>query len=185
VLKFVLESTLDRKNMLIFKPYGVRLLVLMSALTLAACQTGEPAVSTTVTNQPEDAKWQLPITPQTWRAVSRTATGVTGDITVTRDQIVFQNGASIQIKAIDQSLDTGTTLYQVMSKTNPELLNGNLLCGQDPVNYLTLEQLGPKRAFDLSMTVYYYPEELRLKDLPLRDKTDLSRTLCAIYNYIS
>jgi hypothetical protein len=154
-------------------------------MTLAACQTGTPTETSTITNQPNEAKWQLPTTPKTWHAVSRTATGVTGDIIVTRGQIVFQNGASIQIKAIDQSLDTGTTLYQVVSKTNPELLNGNLLCGQDPVNYVTLEQLGPKRAYDLSMTVYYYPEELRLKDLPLRDKTDLSRTLCAIYNYIS
>lgn len=171
--------------MLIFKPFGVRLLVLMSALTLAACQTGTPTETTSITNQPNEAKWQLPTAPKTWHAVSRTATGVTGDIIVTRDQIVFQNGASIQIKAIDQSLDTGITLYQVVSNTNPELLNGNLLCGQDPVNYVTLEQLGPKRAYDLSMTVYYYPEELRLKDLPLRDKTDLSRTLCAIYNYVS
>ena len=103
---------------------------------------------------------------------------------MTQDQIVFQNGASIQIKAVDQDLETGTTLYQVASKTNPELLNGNLLCGHDPVNYVTFTQLGPKRAFDLSLTVYYFPKELRLKDFPLRDKNDLTRTLCAIYNYI-
>ncbi len=171
--------------MLIFKPLGVRLLVLLSAVTLAACQTGTPAETTSVAKQSNEASWQLPKTPQTWRAVSRTATGVTGDIIVTRDQIVFQNGASIQIKAVDQNLEMGTTLYQVVSKTNPKLLNGNLLCGQDPVRYVTLAQLGTKRAFDLSMTVYYYPEELRLKDLPLRDKNDLTRTLCAIYNYIS
>ena len=169
---------------LILKPFGLRLLVLLSAVTLAACQTGEPT-DAPIAKQSNEASWQLPTAPQTWRAVSRTATGVTGDITVTRDQIVFQNGASIQIKAVDQDLETGTTLYQVTSKTNPELLNGNLLCGQDPVNYVTFTQLGPKRAFDLSMTVYYYPEALRLKDLPLRDKNDLTRTLCAIYNYIS
>jgi hypothetical protein len=171
--------------MLIFKPLGVRLLVLMSTLTLAACQTGTPVETTSIANQSTQANWQLPTTPQTWRAVSRTATGVTGDITVTQDQIIFQNGASIQIKAIDQNLETGTTLYQVVSKTNPELLNGNRLCGQAPVDYVTLTQLGPKRAFDIAMTVYYYPDKLRLKDLPLHDKTDLSRTLCAIYNYIS
>lgn len=169
--------------MLICQPLHLRLLVLLSAVTLAACQTGEPT-DAPVANPSNEASWQLPTAPQTWRAVSRTATGVTGNITVTRDQIVFQNGASIQIKAIDQSLDAGTTLYRVVSQTNPELLNGNLLCGQDPVNYLTFTQLGPKRAFDLSMTVYDYPDELRLKDLPLRDKTDLTRTLCAIYNYI-
>lgn len=170
--------------MMILKPFGARLLVLMSAVTLSACQIGTSADAASVANQSNKASWRLPTTPQTWQAMSRTATGITGDIIVTRDDIVFKNGASIQIKAVDQNFETGTTLYQVTSKNNPVLLNGNLLCGEAPVNYLTLQRSEPGQAADLSMTVYYYPETLRLRDLPLSDQSDTTRSMCAIYNYI-
>lgn len=157
---------------------GWRLSIGIATLVLAACQASTPTSTTAKTT------WNLPTTPQTWQAMSRTATGITGDITVTANRITFQNGASIEVQAVDQDLDNGITLYQVVSKTNPVMLNGNLLCGQAPVDYLTLQHVGNGRAADLSMTLYYYPEQLRLKDLPLRDQSDLTRTMCAIYNYV-
>jgi hypothetical protein len=162
---------------------GSRLLVGVATLALAACSAGVSDLATPATTTAKTT-WVLPKTPQTWQAMSRTATGITGDITVTPQRITFQNGASIEIQAVDQDLDNGLTLYQVLSKTNPVLLNGNQLCGQAPVDYLTLQQLGADRAADLSMTLYYYPDSLRLKDLPLRDQSDQTRTMCAIYNYI-
>lgn len=123
-------------------------------------------------------------TPQTWQAMSRTATGITGDITVTPSKLIFQNGASINIQRVDQNAEQGITLYQVTSKNNPVLLHGNLLCGQAPVDYLTLEKVGSGRSVDLSLSIYYYPGELRLADLPLQDQSSTTRTLCAIYNYV-
>jgi len=125
-----------------------------------------------------------PTTPETWQAMSRTATGITGDITVTPDKLVFGNGASLNIALVDQNDDGTLRLYQVTSKTNPVLLNGNLLCGRAPINYLTLEKVGNSRRADLSMTIYYYPGELRLADLSLQDQSDTTRTPCAIYNYV-
>jgi len=117
--------------------------------------------------------------PTRWLAMSRTATAITGDIDLNNHAIVFQNGAQIQIKAIEKRPTDGLTLYRVLSRTNPELLNGNTLCASEPVDYLTV-QLSSR---EMSLTVYRYPDELVLAQLPLPTTASPERSLCAIYNY--
>jgi hypothetical protein len=117
--------------------------------------------------------------PMRWLAMSRTATAITGDIALDNHTIVFQNGAQIQIKAIENRSADGLTLYRVLSRTNPELLNGNTLCASEPVDYLTVQM----SSREMSLTVYRYPDELVLAQLPLPTTASPERSLCAIYNY--
>ena len=124
-------------------------------------------------------------TPTHWQALSRTASGITGDVTLTDTQLIFANQASITILLLEHDTDTGQTLFRVTSKTNPELLNGNLLCGSKPVDYLMVQISGdvPGQS-DMQLMAYYYPEQLHLKDLPLKDKDDINRQMCALYTYV-
>lgn len=117
--------------------------------------------------------------------MSRTATAITGDITLTDTRLTFSNQAFISLEPIEQDPETGQTLFKVTSGDNPELLNGNLLCGQNPVDYLVVQtsQASPGQS-EMQLTAYYYPDKLRLSDLPLGGD-DLERTLCALYTYVS
>jgi hypothetical protein len=60
-----------------------------------------------------------------------------------------------------------------------------LICGTEPIDYITVRTDGgaPGQS-DLQLTAYYYPETLRLADLPLGGD-DLSRTMCAYYTYVA
>jgi hypothetical protein len=122
-------------------------------------------------------------TSKTWQAMSRTATSITGDITVTANQITFQNGASLSIRAVDEDSEQGITLYKVVSSNNPKLLNDNYICGNSPVNYLSFKKVGASLKPDLSMTVYY-AKSLQLQNLVLPDQTTNTANICAIYNYV-
>lgn len=53
------------------------------------------------------------------------------------------------------------------SHDNQELLNGNLLCGQAQVDFLVVQvdQAQPGQSA-MQLTAYYYPETLKLSDLP-------------------
>lgn len=122
-------------------------------------------------------------TQNAWHAMSRTAISITGDITVSANQITFQNGAFLSIRAVGEDAENNITLYKVISTSNPKLLNGNYICGKTPVNYLSFKKVGTKPKPDLSMTVYY-AESLQLQDLVSPDQTAAAANICATYNYI-
>jgi hypothetical protein len=156
---------------------------------LAGCQSVAPTAPVASTKSLES-----PNAAQTWLALSTTAMSITGDIVLTSSQITFQNGETLAIRPIEKDDDLGLVLYQVTSKTNPILLNGNTFCGTTPVDYLTV-QTDSRKTYntestrtgmnDMSLTVYRYPDVMRIKDLPLRDNTDIHHSLCAIYNYMA
>lgn len=124
-------------------------------------------------------------TPTHWQALSRTASGVTGDITLTNTTLTFGNHASLSISPIEHDSDTGQTLFRVDSKTNPELLNGNFMCGGKPIDYIVVQVTGdvPGQS-DMQLMAYYYPGSMQLADLPLKDQNDLNRMMCALYTYV-
>ncbi|MCD8505367.1 MAG: hypothetical protein LRY53_11705 [Burkholderiaceae bacterium] len=151
--------------------------LLTSALLLAGCANlTQPATPENISVFPK---------PTYWQALSRTASGITGDITLTDTQLTFGNQASISISPIEHDADAGQTLFRVTSKTNPELLNGNLLCGNNAVDYLVVQISGdvPGQS-DMQLMAYYYPEQLHLKDLPLKNLDDIKRQMCALYTYV-
>jgi hypothetical protein len=122
-------------------------------------------------------------TENTWHAMSRTAESITGDITVSANQITFQNGTFLSIRVVDEDSENNITLYKVISTSNPKLLNGNYICGNTPVNYLSFKKVGAKSKPNLSMTVYY-AESLQLPDLVSPDQTATAANICATYNYV-
>jgi len=130
----------------------------------------------------------LPDTAQTWLALSKNALSITGDIVLTSSQITFQNGETLAIRPIEKDDDLGLVLYQVTSESNPALLYGNTICGNTPVDYLTVKtditDSSRTRLSDMSLTVYRYAGILRIRDLPLHDNADIHRSVCAIYNYM-
>ena len=121
-----------------------------------------------------------------WTAFSTTSMAITGDISVTDTRLVFSNQASINLEMIDHDEHAHSTLFKVSSRINPELLNGNFLCGQQPVDYLVVQISGEVSGqSDMQLMAYYYPEHLRLADLPLKDKDDPTRMMCALFTYVS
>ncbi len=122
-------------------------------------------------------------TQNTWHAMSHTAGSITGNITVTANQVTFQNGAFLSIRVVDEDSENNITLYKVISTSNPKLLNGNYICGNTPVNYISFKKVGAKPKPDLSMTVYY-AESLQLQDLVSPDQTATAANICATYNYV-
>lgn len=123
--------------------------------------------------------------PTHWGALSRTAYGVTGDITLTDTKLTFANQASLDLEPLEHDAQTGQTLFRVTTKLNPELLNGNFMCGGKPIDYIVVQVSGgvPGQS-DMQLMAYYYPEQLRLSDLPLKDQNDLNRMMCALYTYV-
>lgn len=123
--------------------------------------------------------------PTQWGAFSRTAYGITGDITLTDTKLTFANGASLNLEPIEHNAQTGQTLFRVTTKLNPELLNGNFMCGGKPIDYIVVQVSGdvPGQS-DMQLMAYYYPEQLRLSDLPLKNQNDLNRMMCALYTYV-
>ena len=124
--------------------------------------------------------------PTHWQAMSTTAMSITGDITLTNDRLTFSNQDFLTIEPVDRNAEDGQTLFRVTTKTNPELLNGNLICGNQPIDYLLVQISGEVTGqSDMQLKAYYYPEQLRLADLPLKDKDSLTHLMCALYTYVS
>lgn len=123
--------------------------------------------------------------PSTWQPLSTTALAITGEITLANNQITFANQRTLKLEPIEQDADSGQTLFRVDDPANPELLNGNLLCGSKPVDYLVVQVSDdvPGQS-DMQLMAYYYPEALHLSDLPLKDKDDINRQMCALYTYV-
>jgi len=157
--------------------------MLFASLGLTACST----VSGNATPEPINAFPK----PTHWQAMSTTAMSITGDITLTNNRLTFSNQDFLAIEPVDRNAEDGQTLFRVTSKTNPELLNGNQICGNQPIDYLmvqvsegvtTGEVAGQS---DMQLKAYYYPEQLRLADLPLKDKDSLTHMMCVLYTYVS
>ena len=152
--------------------------MLFASLGLTACS----AVSGNATPEPINAFPK----PTHWQAMSTTAMSITGDITLSNNRLTFSNQDFLAIEPVDRNAEDGQTLFRVTTKTNPELLNGNLICGNQPIDYLLVQISGEVTGqSDMQLKAYYYPEQLRLADLPLKDKDSLTHLMCALYTYVS
>lgn len=75
-------------------------------------------------------------------ALSTTATAITGDISFDDYEIIFANGKKLVFEDLiaDTFIVGGkevpASVYSVKGTANPKLLNGNRLCGENPVTYL-------------------------------------------------
>ncbi|MEZ5670796.1 MAG: hypothetical protein R3F55_25855 [Alphaproteobacteria bacterium] len=116
---------------------------------------------------------------RSWQAYSSIAMAITGDITTTPTAIVFGNGASLAVQAVQQgvpglwgfeSAPGPATVLQVVPPANPVLLEGNTLCGMQPT-YITLAVVADG---SLAMTVYGGSA------VPTSSQSD---DVCAIYYY--
>jgi hypothetical protein len=102
-----------------------------------------------------------------WTATSTTAMAITGDIVVSENAITFGNGDRLEIEPAGGD----GTIYRLKTPSDPELLNGNRLCGAaDPVRYVVLTMPSED---SLSMAVFNTAEA------PGGENDDT----CAIYNY--
>ncbi len=78
----------------------------------------------------------------TYRAVSKTAESITGDISMDDYEIAFANGerlalsdlVSYEIKVGGETRDA--SVYRVETPADPVLLNGNRLCGSGDVTFV-------------------------------------------------
>jgi hypothetical protein len=107
-----------------------------------------------------------------WTATSSTAMAITGDIAVAADSITFGNGASIGIK---QAAPDRPDVFIIDPPSNPVLLQGNGLCGDQPPTFLTLYRDGGS----LALSVFDGP------DMPPSPAgaLDTPPGLCATYHY--
>lgn len=84
----------------------------------------------------------LPALAEQGIAISETAMSITGDITFDDASISFANGEELIFSALlDDSFVVGGTrvpasLYEVETPADPELENGNRLCGAGDVSYV-------------------------------------------------
>ena len=117
------------------------------------------------------AHW-LPERAMALEAYSRTAAAITGDVVITKDALKVSTGKSLPWVLLTQRDER--TLFSMLSAQNPELINGNRICGaQGATHALLIEKqndivsLHFFRASDLS-------DPIKLLDLD---------QACAIYNY--
>ncbi|TVR08713.1 MAG: hypothetical protein EA385_09435, partial [Salinarimonadaceae bacterium] len=73
-----------------------------------------------------------------YEAASRTASAITGDITVAPETITFGNGAAIGLRPVHRR---GT--FAVDPPADPPLLSGQTLCGDAPPRVVVLSQNNP------------------------------------------
>lgn len=105
-------------------------------------------------------------------AASRTASAITGDITVSANQIIFANGAALGLRQVG---DDSSNVYEVYPPANPELLQGSTLCGQGSPRFIVLSQESPN---SLYLKVFDGP------DAPAPSAGPLPQSgMCASYNY--
>lgn len=130
---------------------------------------------------------QTPPAARHWTAYSRTASDITGDITLSSTQIVFQNGVSFMLSPVagntDINLETyGLTgpvhLFRVDDPRAVHLLNGNTLCGAmaHPVQatFIGTVAVGEK---ELGVAVFSGRRDLTVSNVEAR--------LCGTYRYFA
>lgn len=77
-----------------------------------------------------------------YRAVSRTAESITGDISMDDYEIVFANGERLALSdLVSYEITVGgetrdASVYRVEAPADPVLLNGNRLCGSGEVTFV-------------------------------------------------
>lgn len=77
-----------------------------------------------------------------YKAASNTAMSVTGDISMDDFSITFETGDALSFSNLvaDHFVVDGeqvpASVYRVADPSDPELLNGNRLCGSGPVTYV-------------------------------------------------
>ena len=88
--------------------------------------------------------------PVTWHATSNTAHSITGDVVYPPNSLTFANGTSLTMTAVADApapwamFSSGSggdgEIYKLESPADPELLNGNKLCGMpdQPVTYVMI-----------------------------------------------
>ena len=88
--------------------------------------------------------------PVTWHATSKTADSITGDVVYLPNSLTFANGTSLAMTAVTNGpapwaiFSSGSggdgEFYKLESPADPELLNGNKLCGMpdQPVTYVMI-----------------------------------------------
>lgn len=84
----------------------------------------------------QSSAWSASVIEQ-WKAVSTTASSITGDITIAVDRITFGNGTSLPLAAAGRAPDfdsadgrpVNAMLFRVTAPDDPVLLSGNRLCG--------------------------------------------------------
>ncbi len=84
----------------------------------------------------------IPAWADDYKAVSNTAMSVTGDVLMDDFSITFETGDELAFSSLiaDHFIVDGERLpasvYRVAEPDDPELLNGNRLCGSGPVTYV-------------------------------------------------
>jgi hypothetical protein len=84
--------------------------------------------------------------PENWKAIGRPAQTITGRVTLTPNEITFQNGKSLPLAPAGQMLFRAEAkkkkvmadVYKVTSPDDPVLENGNRLCKGKPIAYLVV-----------------------------------------------
>jgi hypothetical protein len=88
--------------------------------------------------------------PVTWHAASNTADSITGDVVYLPNSLTFANGTSLAMTAVANApapwamFSSGSggdgEIYKLESPADPELLNGNKLCGMpgQPVTHVMI-----------------------------------------------
>jgi len=117
-----------------------------------------------------------------WTATSTAASGVTGDLSIQDNRIVFSNGASIAISPVGPDRPE---IYRVDPPANPQLRNGNRLCG---VNAPTFVVLGRnENSLDLAQSDSLYLKIYDGSEIPPASAsvgpTPNGQGLCAVLNY--
>ncbi|MFN7012089.1 MAG: hypothetical protein ACK4PN_18895 [Allorhizobium sp.] len=116
-----------------------------------------------------------PVLADDYAALSTTASSITGDISFDDFEMVFENGAKIEFDELiaDHFTVDGknvpASVYSVKPPGNPELLNGNRLCGESPVTYLASWLDG-----DVTMVAVF-----ETQDAPASNDS-----MCALYTYV-
>lgn len=107
-------------------------------------------------------------------AISNTAMAITGDIEFDDAEIVFANGEYLEFSALiaDHFMVDGrrvpASVYEIAEPSDPELENGNRLCGSGDVTYLANWASG-----DLSVIAVFTGDEPPAS----------SDEMCASYSY--
>ncbi|PWV99119.1 hypothetical protein DFR52_104411 [Hoeflea marina] len=110
-------------------------------------------------------------------AVSSTAMAITGDIELDDFGIVFENGESLVFDELvgDTFMvggeQVGASVYSVRTPSDPELNQGNRLCGQGDVTYVAAWG----DASDASLTI--------VAVFDTQDVPDGDDAMCASYTY--
>jgi len=111
-------------------------------------------------------------------AVSSTAMAITGDIEFDDFSIVFENGEALEFDELVadnfnvEGSQVGASVYSVTTPADPELNNGNRLCGQGEVTYVAA--WGDPSDAELTIVAVFDTQ-----DAPSSDAE-----MCASYTYV-